>query len=56
LSDTKKRRFRYRSTWRGRLVLQVEVDHFEFGIGWQRVWRDATVSDLPFIPHDGAQT
>ncbi|HYG67813.1 MAG TPA: hypothetical protein VD838_09145 [Anaeromyxobacteraceae bacterium] len=37
---------RYRSTWRGKLVLQIEVDVFVFGLGWRREWRDATVSDL----------
>jgi hypothetical protein len=45
-------KFRYRSNWRGKLILQIEVtyqhNHCEgMDFSHYTLWRDATVSDLP---------
>lgn len=39
-------KFRYRATWRGKLVLQISYRMYEPWIGMLTYWRDAKVMDL----------
>lgn len=41
--------FRYRSTWRGKLVLQISYRSWHPYLGMMTYWRDARVEDIEAI-------